>query len=134
MNIFSTREKTLTETQVVTNTETAQEEERQTILHCRLPAPDFCMIRIHPTTYLIEQDGTKRNLISSLDIAVAPAWCTGNFSGGFMHFTLVFEGLGKQCRSFYMEEFAGPTENLLFKTEPIRRNKTDVYRVDIIST
>lgn len=134
MHIFPTKEETATETQVVTATETDQEEERQTILHCRLRSPYSCMIRIHPTTFLIEQDGTKRKLISAMDIAVAPAWCEGNFSGGHVHFTLVFEGLGKSCRSFYMEEYAGPTENQLFKTEPIRRNQSDVYRVNIIST
>jgi hypothetical protein len=108
-----------------------QEEERQTILHCRLRSAVFSMIRIHPTTFLIEQDGTKRKLVSALDIAVAPEWGPGNFSGGHLHFTLVFEGLGKECRSFYMEEFAAPGENLLFKTDAIRRNRTDVYRVMI---
>jgi hypothetical protein len=30
-----------------------------------------------------------------------------------------------------MEEFAAPGENLLFKTDAIRRNRTDVYRVMI---
>ena len=123
----------ITETQVTVEVAVDPEEEKQTILHCRLPSVFFSMIRIHPTTFLIEQDGSRRQLLSALDISVAPEWGPGNFRGGYMYFTLVFEGLGKACDCFHMEEFAAPTENLLFKTDIVKRNQTDVYHVNIIS-
>ena len=106
--------------------------EKQTTLHCSLLTVFPCNLRIHPTTYLIENNGDVRNLISSQNICFAPDWKPGNFFEGFMSFTLVFEGLGKDCTSFYLKEFSTDnSEDILFKSDVIIRNNSDVYKVEI---
>ena len=108
--------------------------EKQTVLHCRLKTSFFSYIRIHPTTYLIENTGEKRKLITTVDISVAPEWCAGNYKSGYNFFTLIFEGLSNDCSSFHLQEFAGPNETNLFETAVIQRNKTDVYEVVVFCT
>lgn len=123
------------EPQVVTDISeqlaTAVTPEKQTILHCRLKTSFFTYIRIHATTYLIENTGKKCKLITTVDISVAPEWCAGNYESGYNYFTLIFEGLSNDCASFHLQEFAGPMETNLFETAVIERNKTDVYEAVI---
>jgi hypothetical protein len=111
---------------------TSVDPEKQTIVHCRLRTEFFTYIRIHPTTYLIENTGKKCKLITTIDITVAPEWCAGNYQRGYNYFTLIFEGLSYECSSFHLQEFAGPVEGNLFETKMMERNKTDVYEVQII--
>ena len=111
---------------------TAVSPEKQTVLHCRLKTSFFSYIRIHPTTYLIENTGNKSKLITTVDISVAPEWCAGNYESGYNYFTLIFEGLSNDCASFHLQEFAGPNETNLFETDVIERNKTDVYEVEVV--
>ncbi len=117
------------ETAISEQLATAVSPEKQTVLHCRLKTSFFSYIRIHPTTYLIENTGEKRKLTTTVDISVAPEWCAGNYERGFNYFTLIFEGLSNDCSSFHLQEFAGPNETNLFETAVIQRNKTDVYEV-----
>lgn len=111
---------------------TSVEPEKQTIVHCRLKTEFFTYIRIHPTTYLIENTGKKCKLITTIDITVAPEWCAGNYQRGHNYFTLIFEGLSYDCSSFHLQEFAGPVEANLFETKIMERNNTDVYEAEII--
>ena len=119
------------ETAISEQLSTAVSSEKQTVLHCRLKTTFFSYIRIHPTTYLIENTGKKCKLITTVDISVAPEWCAGNYESGYNFFTLIFEGLSNDCTSFHLQEFAGPQESNLFETAVIERNKTDVYEAVI---
>jgi hypothetical protein len=119
------------ETDISEKLATAVSPEKQTVLHCRLKTSFFTYIRIHPTTYLIENTGNKCKLITTVDISVAPEWCAGNYESGYNFFTLIFEGLSNDCASFHLQEFAGPMETNLFETAVIERNKTDVYEAVI---
>ena len=111
---------------------TAVYPEKQTVLHCRLKTSFFTYIRIHATTYLIQNTGKKCKLITTVDISVAPEWCAGNYESGYNYFTLIFEGLSNDCSSFHLQEMAGPNETNLFETAIIERNKTDVYEVEVV--
>ena len=122
------------ETAISEQLATATSPEKQTVLHCRIKTNFFTYIRIHPTTYLIENIGKKCKLITTVDISVAPEWCAGNYERGFNYFTLIFEGLSNDCSSFHLQEFAGPIETNLFETAVIQRNKTDVYEVVVFCT
>jgi hypothetical protein len=93
----------------------------------------FTYIRIHATTYLIENTGKKSKLITTVDISVAPEWCAGNYDRGYNYFTLIFEGLSKDCTSFHLQEFAAAGETNLFETCVIERNNTDVYEVLVLA-
>ena len=120
------------ETSISNELSTAIDPEKQTILHCRVKTDFFTYIRIHATTYLIENTGKKSKLITTVDISVAPEWCAGNYDRGFNYFTLIFEGLSKDCTSFHLQEFAAAGENNLFETAVIERNNTDVYEVLVL--
>jgi hypothetical protein len=99
-------------------------EERATIVHCSLS--DISHIRIWPTTFLIQQDGTRKKLLQAYNISEFPAW---KFIFGEHTFTLVFEGLDKSCRVFDLLEDI--TESGAFYVRGIPRNTTDVYHVDL---
>jgi hypothetical protein len=99
-------------------------EERSTIVHCILM--EFAAIRIWPTTFLVQDDGSRKKLLQAYHIAEYPDW---KIVGPGHCFTLVFEGLDKGCRLFDL--FEDIPEPGGFHIENIERNKTDVYRLDI---
>lgn len=104
-------------------------EEKVTIVHCTYvfadsPAP--AAIRIWPTTYLVQDDGKRKKLLQAFNIASFPEWKLVN-SGH--RFTLIFEGLDKDCKVFdLLEDIPEPGG---FKIENIQRNNTDVYWLNI---
>jgi len=85
-------------------TSTKTEEERQTILHCRHKSFMSTPLRIWQSTYLIEDLGRKAKLLKPFDISLMPDWHFSRSINGFCYFTLVFEGLNKECRSFHLDE------------------------------
>src|ERR1700752_4476577 len=90
----------LTETKKKSKTKTQPTTERPTIVHCTYN-PDAA-VRIWPTTYLIEKErGRKAKLITMFNISFAPEWTYGKVNPKF---TLVFEGLSKECTMFDLEE------------------------------
>ncbi|MDF2449929.1 MAG: hypothetical protein K0R26_2433 [Bacteroidota bacterium] len=100
-----------------------QSEERQTIVHCSCGA-DYAY-RIWPSTFLIEHGTGKRaKLITAFNITFAPQWTLNDGRG----FTLIFEGLSKDCTSFDLKEII-PQEGG-FEVLGILRNKSDVYHVE----
>ncbi|MEO6670762.1 MAG: hypothetical protein ABIN36_14870 [Ferruginibacter sp.] len=105
--------------------------EKCTIVHCRLYATEDTMLRIWPSTFLIEDDGSKRKLIKEFNISLAPNWTLYPTGSSYACFTLLFEGLSKTCESFHLlEEISEPGG---FYTDVILRNRTDVYVADIRS-
>lgn len=97
-------------------------EERQTIVHCAV-GEDYAF-RIWPSTFLIEHGTGKRaKLITAYNITFAPQWTLNDGKG----FTLIFEGLSKECTVFDLREII-PQEGG-FEVFGIKRNKSDVYQV-----
>lgn len=105
------------------------EEEGCTIIHCSLDVAFFTGIRIWPTTYLVQEDGSRRKLIKAFHISLYPNWL---LIYGPHRFTLVFERLGKDCRRFdLLEDIPEPGG---FHVPGINRNNTDVYHLFIEET
>jgi hypothetical protein len=111
-----------TETEELTEVKTLQSEERQTIVHCSC-GEDYAY-RVWPSTFLIEHaTGRRARLITAFNISFAPQWTLNDGKG----FTLIFEGLSKECAVFDLKEVI-PQEGG-FEVLGIARNKTDVYQV-----
>ena len=115
-----------TETQIQTliETEALVQEESQVIVHCTSPNADA--YRIWPSTYLIEGGTGKRvKLITAFNISFAPQWTLNNGKG----FTLVFEGLSRDCVVFDLVEIIPQPGG--FEVKGIARNNSDVYTVSL---
>lgn len=108
-----------------------EQEEKCTIVHCHFYAASETMVRIWPSTYLIEDNGARRKMIKAFNISLMPQWTYHPEPTGVIRFTLVFEGLGKNCSTFeLLEEIPEPFG---FYTDVITRNSTDVYQVQVKS-
>ncbi|MCU0359312.1 MAG: hypothetical protein MUF75_01135 [Bacteroidia bacterium] len=104
---------------------TLESEERQTIVHCSMDEGEYAY-RIWPSTFLIERgSGRRAKLITAFNIAFAPEWTLNDGKG----FTLIFEGLSKNCTVFDLVEII-PQEGG-FEVKGIVRNNSDVYQVKI---
>jgi len=99
--------------------------ERCTIVHCRFFSQELCGVRIWPSTFLIENNGRKCRLIKAFNISIMPNWTEHFVVNDFIRFTLVFEGLSKDCKSFSLQEVI--PEQYAFHSKEITRNSTDVY-------
>lgn len=101
------------------------ESERQTIVHIEILAGGN--MRIWPSTYLIENEtGNRLKLLKSFNISNYPQWQYIQKGGNF---TLIFEGLSKDCRVFKLIEIIPQSGAFLF--ENIKRNESDVYRISL---
>ena len=105
------------------------EEERTTIVHCRLQSPFPTLARIWNTTFLLEEDGRKVPLVKAFRISMAPDWTWFVTEDGYISFTLLFEGRSKGCHLFQLMEIIEEPGG--FYSDKIRRNKTDVYEVEL---
>lgn len=113
----------MTEAATVTEVKTLESEERQTIVHCMVPV-GFAY-RIWPSTFLIERESNRRaKLLNAFNITFAPMWTHNDGKG----FTLIFEGLSKNCAFFDLKEII--PEDGGFEALGIQRNKSDVYNVN----
>ncbi len=106
-----------------------REPERCVIVHCRFFVEEMSAIRIWPTTHLIPDSGRKSKLIKPFNIALMPDWTQHFVLNDFIRFTLVFEGLSKTCKSFYLLEDI--REPYAFYTRKITRNRSDVYFTEV---
>ena len=52
----------------------AEQHEQCTILHCLIRSKEDVFLRIWPTTYLVENDGSRRGLIKAFNISLMPDW------------------------------------------------------------
>lgn len=100
-----------------------------TIVHCRFFIKELAAVRIWPSTFLIEDSGRKCKLIKAFNISIMPDWTQHFVVNDFIRFTLVFEGLSKPCKSFYLQEEI-PELYAFYSTE-ILRNSTDVYTTEV---
>ena len=122
---MSTDPKTEREEQVEVATETMVAEENQTIVHCVCGQDAY--YRIWPSTFLVEHGtGKKSKLITAFNVSFYPYW-TPKSPG--KKFTLIFEGLSKECALFDLQEII--PESGGFHVKDIVRNNSDVYTVNI---
>lgn len=108
------------------------QEERVTIVHCYYLSAFPTYARIWPTTYLIEEDGTKRQLLHAFNISFAPNWTKYRVANDYVRFTLLFEALGRTCNLFHLKEEI--SESQAFYTHNIQRNRSDVYEAELSFT
>lgn len=100
-------------------------EERCTIVHCTVL--EETLIRIWPTTFLVQDNGERKGLLQAYHITAYPYW---KYVPPGHTFTLVFEGLDKTCFLFdLLEDIPEPGG---FHIENIERNKSDVYKVEVV--
>jgi len=113
-----------TSVEISEKTETLISAERQTIVHCT--CGETYAYRVWPSTFLIERGtGKKAKLITAYNISFAPQWTLNDGKG----FTLIFEGLSKECAVFDLIEQI-PQEGG-FEVIGILRNNSDVYTVNV---
>ncbi len=111
-----------TEVEVAEKIDTLTDAERQTIVHCA--CGETYAYRIWPSTFLIERGTGKRaKLITAFNISFAPQWTHNDGKG----FTLIFEGLSKECTVFDLQEIIPQVGG--FEVSGIVRNNSDVYQV-----
>ncbi|WP_154859435.1 hypothetical protein [Cyclobacterium xiamenense] len=108
---------------------TRTREENQVIVHCYLSVPYPPVgVRIWPVTSLVPQGGgVEAKLLHVEGITKSPEW---TYVRGEHHlFTLIFEGLPKDCLVFdLVEKISSPNR---FHYEGIARNQSDVYKLFI---
>lgn len=116
----STAKETLT--QQLTDTD----EQGIVIIHCTVPGP--AGVRVWQSTFLFDKISNHRSkLLHAENITMFPNWYF--FDGPSHTFTLYFEALPKDCVVFDMAEIIPQPGGFL--VAGIKRNATDVYRVDI---
>jgi len=122
--------KTKTVTRSKVKTKTLEETERQVTVHCRFQTLRFIWIRIWKTTYLIDHaTGHRSPLLTQVGITLYPQ-LTPVRTRSEIYFTLVFAPLPPHCKVFdLIEEIPEPGR---FEVFGIQRNKSDVYRVEIL--
>lgn len=105
-------------------------DERQVIVHCYFKVKlSGYMVRIWRSTYLRDKGSAhKSKLLIVHNITTYPTWMSTNLGETFS-FTLVFEGLPKDCTSFDLLEDIPQGGG--FYSRLIDRNKTDVYSVEV---
>lgn len=117
------------EPELLQSLEEKLQEEKQVILHVRMPASPFfgSLVRIWPSTYIIEKEsGRHSRLLFAENISYYPQWTPVPPFRDY-EFTLIFPGLSKSCRSFDFKEFI--SEEGGFAVDGISRNESDVYRI-----
>lgn len=109
--------------------ETQTSESGQTIVHCKVA--DAELIRIWKTTFLIQNNGSKSELLYADGISIAPEWSYVLHANGYAYFTLIFESLDVDCNSFFLDEII-PEPNG-FYSRSVRKNHTGVYTVELFT-
>jgi hypothetical protein len=117
------------EKEVVKLAKESAEIEKQVIVHVTIKSSHtWWQLRIWPSTYLIPKEGIiKSKLLNVENIPFYPQWL--HIFGKSHRFTLIFEGLPKDCEVFDLIEEI-PQEGG-FKALGIKRNLSDVYHVKI---
>ncbi len=106
------------------------QEESMVIVHCSYDSLFGGGIRIWNSTVLIDhQSGDRSRLLHAENITIAPVWMEVP-AGTTARFTLIFASLPKTCEVFDLYEDI-PEEGG-FHIKGIKRNKSDVYNVEIV--
>lgn len=112
---------------ILESLKTLHQEENQVIVHVHLKIKyPPTRIRIWPNTLLIPQKGgASAKMIQSIGISKAPQWMFINKKTCV--FTLIFEGLAKDCQVFdLVEDIPSPNR---FQYMGIVRNQSDAYHL-----
>lgn len=105
--------------------EIRQDRERCTIVYCMHInlIEEGVRMRVWPGTCLVQDNGVRKKLVQAYGISVYPEWQI--VERGVIAFTLVFEGLDKDCRKFdLVEDIPEPGG---FLVRDFERNELDVY-------
>lgn len=118
-------EKIFIDAELLTNIE----EESQVIIHCTMIADEYAnAARIWPSTFIVDNNTGKRcKMVFADGITMYPNW-TYIEENSTLNFTLIFNGLPKNCKSFDLVEIIPQAGG--FEYRKIPRNKSDVYHVD----
>ena len=124
-----TRPEVVLDAGLLESLQTLHQEENQVIVHVHLKIRFQPLgIRIWPNTLLIPHEGGRpAKMIQSLGISRAPEWMY-IFQKSFV-FTLIFEGLTKDCQVFDLVEDVPLPDPFEFRG--IVRNQTDVYHLSM---
>lgn len=106
------------------------ETERQVVVHIRLQVSEVpSLIRIWPNTFLIcGTTHSKSKLLNADRISFAPMWT--QIDKRSYRFTLIFEGLPKECTFFDLVEELDTMDR--FEYYGIARNQCDIYHLDLV--
>ena len=106
------------------------EEEKQVIVHCKYQAGlGGDLIRIWKSSFLYARDSSHKSvLINTQKITIYPNWTPIQSNSSF-HFTLIFSGLPRSCKTFDLIENI-PEPGGFFVIN-IVRNNLDVYHIDL---
>ena len=105
--------------------------EQQIVLHCSFQHTPFFnpSIRIWKNTYLKPKGSTQVfRMLNAFNISIYPEWTKVKYQG-IHEFTLIFEGLPKDCKTFDLIEDI--PEDGGFYVPNIRRNSSDIYLVNV---
>jgi hypothetical protein len=116
------------EEELLESAKTRTLEENQVIIHVQIFDDESPTgIRLWPSTFLIDREGGHRaKLLYMEGISAAPHW---TYMREKHSFTLVFEGLPKDCNVFDLIEDI-PT-SFRFEYLGISRNSSDVYHLSM---
>ncbi len=98
--------------------------EQCTIVHVQYYG--YGPIRIWASTFLVQDNGVRKKLLQAFNISLYPEWKEIRFGH---RFTLLFEGLDKDCQQFDL--FEDIPEPDCFYIQSIERNEKDVYWLSI---
>ena len=99
------------------------------IVHCSVKPTDEMYIRIWSSTFLIDKTSGERSHLHHADnITIAPIWTLIEAQKNF-RFALIFSPLPKSCECFDLLEDIPEAGG--FFIQNIKRNKSDVYHVNI---
>ncbi len=97
--------------------------EKCAILKCKLDYPTW--IRLSPSTFLVQNNGIRKKLLHYYNISLYPNKTIVKKAP--YYFTLIFEGLDKNCISFDLIE--DTPDSIPFHFQCVVRNQTDVYEI-----
>lgn len=125
-----TKPKTKVDTEILEQIITEENVERQVIVKCFLKNGSMeQMIRIWQSTFLVpKESSTKSKLLNADNITFFPFWTFIKPNQNY-NFTLIFEGLPRDCKVFDLIEEIPQSGG--FSITGINRNQTDVYHVQI---
>ena len=105
--------------------------EQQVVVHCSLAFDaSQTLLRIWPSTVLLPRvGGPVAKLRHAINIAIHPTWLLVRAHQSPYQFTLIFEGLPKDCDAFDLIEHIPEPGG--FYHPSIERNKTDVYYLEL---
>lgn len=128
---METIEKPIIAKELLASLQPKAEEEKQVIVHCCFPATFQIgtLIRVWKSICLIDETTQhKSSLIHSENISIFPYWTMVSPFHDYW-FTLVFQGLPKECNTFDLKEII--PEDGGFFVPNIPRNNSDIYKVKL---